>query len=189
LDTGCGAVQRVNADNMDFFALFNLPASFALDEKALETAYKTLQKQLHPDKFAKASFEEKNISTETSALVNHAYATLKSSLHRAEYLLWLRFGQKAYESDTARFDPSLMAEMFEWREKVDESKDIPSRRQSVAKEIADEIELCEKELSIIFEQNHPTSTDSTQHALMATTRLKYFSKMMEELSESEDKQK
>lgn len=79
--------------------------------------------------------------------------------------------------------------MFEWREKVDESKDIPARRQSVAKEIADEIELCEKELSIIFAQNHPTSTDSAQHTLMATTRLKYFSKMMEELSESEDKQK
>lgn len=72
--TGCGAIQRIVADNVNFFQLFNLPTSYSLDDKTLEMAYKSLQKQLHPDKFAKACNKEKDISTEASALVNHAYS-------------------------------------------------------------------------------------------------------------------
>lgn len=70
----CGAVQPVAAkDDVNFFNLFGIKPTFEVDDKGLEGAYKNLQKQLHPDKFAKAGRDEREISTQTSAFVNHAY--------------------------------------------------------------------------------------------------------------------
>ena len=36
----------------DHFALFGLPPRFAIDEASLEQAYRRVQSQVHPDRFA-----------------------------------------------------------------------------------------------------------------------------------------
>lgn len=69
----CGAIQTISQDDINYFDLFGIKTSYYLDEKQLENAYKNLQKQLHPDKFATASQDAKNASTQTSATANHAY--------------------------------------------------------------------------------------------------------------------
>lgn len=71
---GCGAVQKVHQDEISFFDMFGLKVSFDIDEKELENRFKAVQKQLHPDKFARASEEEKSASTQTSALANQAFS-------------------------------------------------------------------------------------------------------------------
>jgi hypothetical protein len=71
---GCGAVQKVNQDEISFFDMFGLKISFEIDEKELENRFKALQKQLHPDKFARASEDERSASTQTSALANQAFS-------------------------------------------------------------------------------------------------------------------
>lgn len=67
-------MQKVNQDDISFFDMFGLKISFELDEKELENRFKALQKQLHPDKFARASEDEKSASTQTSALANQAFS-------------------------------------------------------------------------------------------------------------------
>lgn len=54
--------------------MFGLKSSFEIDEKELENRFKALQKQLHPDKFARASEDERSASTQTSALANQAFS-------------------------------------------------------------------------------------------------------------------
>ena len=41
------------------FALFNLPAEFALDTAQLDAAYREVQNKVHPDKFVSAPDAEK----------------------------------------------------------------------------------------------------------------------------------
>lgn len=83
----CGVVQAVQPENLDFFEAFGLPVIYELDEKSLDISFKQLQMKLHPDRFAAFSNQTKDSSTQSSAAINYAFQTLKSPLHRAEYMV------------------------------------------------------------------------------------------------------
>ena len=69
--------------NRNHFELFGLPLTFALDSAELESAYRNLQGQVHPDKFAHLSDAEKRASMQWSSRVNEAYQALRTPLNRA----------------------------------------------------------------------------------------------------------
>lgn len=71
------------------FALFGLPRRFRLDADALDRAYRQLQGEVHPDRFASSDDAQKRLASQSSARVNEAYAALKNPVTRAQYLLWL----------------------------------------------------------------------------------------------------
>ena len=73
----------------DHFALFGLPRRFRLDADALDRAYRQLQGEVHPDRFASGDDAQKRLASQSSARVNEAYAALKNPVSRAQYLLWL----------------------------------------------------------------------------------------------------
>lgn len=58
-----------------------------MDTKRLETEFKNLQKQLHPDLYATKSKEEQTRSESQSSLLNKAYQTLLKSNLRAKYMV------------------------------------------------------------------------------------------------------
>ena len=68
------------------FELFHLPQQFAVDLKALDQAYRDVQNQVHPDKFARSPDAEKRVAMQWATRANEAYQTLKSPLRRATYL-------------------------------------------------------------------------------------------------------
>jgi len=45
--------------NDSHFALFNLPTHFALDPRELDEAYRAVQAEVHPDRFAAAGDAQK----------------------------------------------------------------------------------------------------------------------------------
>ncbi|MCW8919310.1 MAG: co-chaperone HscB [Gammaproteobacteria bacterium] len=96
------------------FALFGLEPGFGIDPHYLAERYRELQRQVHPDRFAGASDQERLLSVQQAAQVNEAYQTLKSPLRRARYLLTLR-GVELNEQDT-RMDPLFLMEQIELRE-------------------------------------------------------------------------
>lgn len=96
------------------FALFGLEPGFEIDPQYLAERYRELQRQVHPDRFAGASDQERLLSVQQAAQVNEAYQTLKSPLSRARYLLTLR-GVELNEQDT-RMDPLFLMEQIELRE-------------------------------------------------------------------------
>ncbi|MFI4941251.1 MAG: Fe-S protein assembly co-chaperone HscB [Burkholderiales bacterium] len=103
------------------FDLFQLPQHFALDLSALDSAYRNVQSQVHPDKFASATEAEKRVAMQWATRANEAYQTLKSPLKRATYLCELHGIDLQTESNTAMPRAFLMQQM-EWREILEDAK-------------------------------------------------------------------
>src|SRR5450830_1596065 len=103
------------------FVLFHLPQRFAIDMKALESAYHEVQNQAHPDKFAQATGAEKRVAMQWATRANEAYQTLKSPLRRATYLCELNGVDLETESNTA-MAPAFLMQQMEWREALDDAR-------------------------------------------------------------------
>ena len=105
----------------DHFALFGLNRGFRLDLSDLDSRYRDIQAQVHPDRFAHAGDAERRISMQWATHANEAYQTLKKPLERAKYLLHLTGHDIQAESNTAMPADFLMEQM-EWREAVMEAR-------------------------------------------------------------------
>jgi molecular chaperone HscB len=91
----------------------------------LEKAYRDIQSQVHPDRFAHAGDAERRASLQWTTRVNEAYQILKSPVQRAKHLLELQGVDVAFETNTAMPAEFLMQQM-ELREKLEEAKDAKS---------------------------------------------------------------
>ena len=85
----------------NYFDLFGLPAAFRFDTAVLDSAYRQLQSEVHPDRFAGGSDAEKRGALQASARVNEAYRALKNPVQRAQYLLRMHGVDAVSETDTA----------------------------------------------------------------------------------------
>jgi len=84
--TACGALQSPD-DAQDLFDVLGVPARYAVDLAAVETAYKELSRQVHPDRFATADPRARRASLARTVQLNQAWRTIKDPVRRAEYLL------------------------------------------------------------------------------------------------------
>ena len=101
----------------DHFALFGLDRAFRLDLSDLDSRFRDIQAQVHPDRFAHAGDADRRISMQWATHANEAYQTLKKPLERAKYLLHLAGHDIQAENNTAMPAEFLMEQM-EWREAV-----------------------------------------------------------------------
>jgi molecular chaperone HscB len=85
----------------NFFDLFGLPARFRVDPATLDVAYRALQREVHPDRYASAGDAERRHALQSSARVNEAYRSLKDPVARAQYLLSLHGVDLRDEGDNA----------------------------------------------------------------------------------------
>lgn len=102
------------------FELFDLPVCFTLDMRALEQAYRAVQKQVHPDRFAAAGTAQKRLATQWAAQANEAYQVLKNPLKRAIYLLHLE-GVDVQAEDNTALDVHFLMQQLAWREQIEEA--------------------------------------------------------------------
>lgn len=105
----------------DHFALFAMPARFALDEAELERAHKDVQSKVHPDRFASGSAAERRVAMQWAARANEAYRTLKSPLSRAAFLCE-RAGVVIDANVNTSMPLDFLAQQMEWREALDEAR-------------------------------------------------------------------
>ncbi len=101
----------------DHFALFGLRQAFQVDLSELDSRYRDIQAQVHPDRFAHAGEVERRLSMQWATHANEAYQTLKKPLERAKYLLHLAGHDIQAESNTA-MPADFLIEQMEWREAV-----------------------------------------------------------------------
>jgi molecular chaperone HscB len=104
------------------FEIFNLPIAYRLDASSLDQAYRDVQREVHPDRFANASDVQKRLAAQWATQANVAYKTLKSPLARGRYILSLHAIDTEEESNTAMPVDFLMQQM-EWREAVVAARD------------------------------------------------------------------
>jgi molecular chaperone HscB len=111
-----------------YFAVFGLKPLLNIDLPALETEFHRLSRQVHPDRFARASEQEKEWSLADTALLNDAYRTLKEPLRRTAYLLKLEGSEIGEEfagkdkTNPSRVPADLLEEVFELNMQLDEMR-------------------------------------------------------------------
>src|ERR1051326_2496998 len=121
-----GAVRASTSSRpQSHFELFGLPIAFGLDQEALEKAYREIQAQVHPDRFAHAGDAERRASLQWTTRVNEAFQVLKHPVSRARHLLELHGVDVAFETNTA-MPPEFLMQQMELREKLEQAKDSPS---------------------------------------------------------------
>ena len=104
------------------FELFDLPVQFAQDRAQLDTRWKDLQRETHPDKFASQGTAAQRVAMQWSVRINEAYQRLKDPMRRAAYLCELGGAPIQAENNTAMPAAFLMQRM-EWREAMDDATD------------------------------------------------------------------
>jgi len=112
----------------DYFSVFSLVPKLDLDLGMLEHQFHKLSRKLHPDRFARASANEKDWSLADTALLNDAYRTLRDPIRRTEYLLKLRGAEIGEEhagkdrKDPSRVPADLLEEAFDLNMQLEEMR-------------------------------------------------------------------
>ena len=138
----------------NYFEVFGLDRTLAIDAAELQRRFYELSRQHHPDFHQGASAEEQARTLETSARVNAAYRALRDPIARVEYLVRLEDGQETKEGDAVKpkAPPELLEEMFEIQEALHEARSgeldhatratlVAQRERLVARRAAEEARI------------------------------------------------
>jgi molecular chaperone HscB len=170
---------------VNYFELFGLESQFEIDLANLSTIYQTLQKKVHPDRFARASGQDQMLAVKKSTLINDAYQTLKSPLKRAQYLLELR--GVTMPSEQASFgDVSFLMRQMELREMLDDVKqadDIDAAVFDVSQVFETEFQQLFNQVQVQLAENTP---ESNNLACDNVRKLKFYQKLHVELEKLEE---
>ena len=118
----------------DYFRFFGLNEQFTLNLSALDQAYLTIQKEVHPDRHARGSDSEQRIAMQMATLANTAYQTLKNPVQRGLYICQLHGVDAKLETNTAMPAACLMRQM-DWRESLDENEEDLSTLEALTAEV------------------------------------------------------
>ncbi|MDD2610862.1 MAG: Fe-S protein assembly co-chaperone HscB [Giesbergeria sp.] len=113
----------MNLQSTDF-ELFGLPQRFAQERSAIDSRWKELQREAHPDRFAAQGAAAQRVAMQWSVRINEAYQRLKDPQRRAAYLCELHGVPIRAEDNTAMPAAFLMQQM-EWREALEEAQTLP----------------------------------------------------------------
>ena len=110
----------------NFFVFFGINQQFDVDLAELDRAYMAIQKEVHPDRYARGSDTEQRIAMQMSNFANTAFQTLKNPIQRGLYICQLHGVDARLESNTAMPAAFLLQQMA-WRENLDEyAEDLPA---------------------------------------------------------------
>jgi molecular chaperone HscB len=166
----------------NYFELFGLPPAFRIETARLESAYRQLQSQVHPDRFAAATDAEKRISMQWATRANEAYQTLKRPLSRARYLLALRGVDTQEETNTAMPTDFLIAQM-EWREAVSDAR--ANHDLSELDRLSGELRASEGTLLIDLEK-HLDGDRNLPAAALEVRKLRFVEKLRQEIADAHE---
>jgi molecular chaperone HscB len=164
------------------FELFGLPAAFSIDTTQLDQAYRKIQVEVHPDRFASASDAERLQSLQWATLANEAYQTLKNPLSRARYLLQLQGVDTQEESNTAMPMAFLMRQM-EWREAIDDAQSAADigTLEKLSRELRQEGRAMQETLASALDEHRDYQT-----ACETVRKLRFLDKVQVEIEHAID---
>ena len=198
----CSKIQPPTAG--DYFSVFGLEHRLNLDLAAMEQEFHRLSRSLHPDRFARASENEKEWSLADTALLNDAYRTLKDPLRRTEYLLkreGAEIGVPAAEGkerkDPSRVPADLLEEVFDLNMQLEEMRrskkmgqEDPELKESlsIAKEkFEGMVNAVDRDLRAqwtVWDAGDAAARQTAQRAMVALLdRRKYLSNLVRDVTE------
>ena len=141
--------------NRNHFELFGLRPAFRLNRSEIDRAYREIQTEIHPDRFAHAGEAEQRLAMQWTARVNEAYATLREPFERARYLLELN-GVQAMDARNTAMPADFLMQQMAWRERLEQAKaqaDIASL-QGLDQEVRAQADALERELAELIDETH-----------------------------------
>ncbi|MCU0764420.1 MAG: Fe-S protein assembly co-chaperone HscB [Hydrogenophaga sp.] len=106
------------------FEIFDLSPRFELDRATLDERWKSLQREVHPDRHAAADAQTQRQAMQWSVRINEAYQRLKDPLKRAAYLCEMNGAPVEF----------LMQQM-QWREELEDASTLDALER-MADEVA-----------------------------------------------------
>jgi molecular chaperone HscB len=170
---------------VNYFQLFNIEVSFDVDIQQLSSSYQTLQKAVHPDKFAHSSEQDQRIAVQKSAQINDAYQTLKNPLQRAAYMLVERGVDMPNEQHSFQ-DTSFLMRQMELREMLEDvrhSGDVDAALLEVQKVLSTEYLELSQQMRVQISENNAASNSAACDNLR---KLKFYQKLNVEVDRLED---
>jgi molecular chaperone HscB len=168
----------MNADfSKNHFELFGIAPSFVIDTGALDVAYRDVQREVHPDRFANASDAEKRLAAQWATQANEAYRTLKTPLSRGRYLLRLNGIDTEEERNTA-MPLEFLVQQMEWREAVFDAR--AEKDDGKLNQLATKKRLEEKRLfaNLAEQLSAPTTMPNARETVR---KLRFLEKLGEEI--------
>ena len=104
----------------DDFELFDLPRRFAQERSTIDSRWKELQREAHPDRFAAQGAAAQRIAMQWSVRINEAYQRLKDPQRRAAYLCELHGAPIRAEDNTA-MPAEFLVQQMQWREDLEDA--------------------------------------------------------------------
>ena len=167
----------------NYFELFGFAEGYAIDQEQLAEKYRIYQAELHPDRFANASEQERRISVQTTAFVNEAYATLKSDLKRAHYLL--RLSNIEFNADTeTSSDAEFLMQTMELHEQVEEASQAEQPLQSL-QDLSLQLKQNQQDLINQFETQF--NTDDLINAKDTALKLQFYERLTNQVRKQQEK--
>lgn len=161
----------------NFFALFEQPVQFAVDQERLDQQLRLLQKRYHPDnlvadsKNTADSAQAKQQSEQASALINQAYQTLRDPDSRASYLLDIAGQAQNLEHSIADLD--FLEDAMQMRMDLDDA--IEGKELAALKQLHPQITERLNKQSERFDSAY--QRQDWQTAIDATQKLKFLVKL------------
>ncbi|MDN5732804.1 Fe-S protein assembly co-chaperone HscB [Psychrobacter celer] len=162
----------------NFFALFEQPAQFEIDQTRLDQQLRLLQKRYHPDNLMVDSTkdvgsvtEAKQQSEQASALINQAYQTLKAPDSRAGYLL--EMANQAHNLEHSIADLDFLEDAMQMRIDLDEA--IEDKDRTTLAQLQPQITTRLSKQSERFSSAY--QKQDWQTAIDATQKLKFLVKL------------
>lgn len=112
-------LMKLDADD---FELFGLPRRQAQDRAQIDARWKSLQAEVHPDRFAAEGSAAQRLAMQWAVRVNEAFQRLKDPLRRAAYLCEL-YGEAVDAEDNTAMPPEFLMQQMAWREALDDAQD------------------------------------------------------------------
>lgn len=166
---------------MEYFELFSLPKQYAIDRRRLDEAYRSLQAQHHPDKFAAASEAERRAAQQRSTALTDAYQTLKDPVARAAYMLKCTYGADPFEETNTKMPASFLIEQMELRESLADLRaagDVNALEALLAR-VEQQAERTQRRVGELL--NHATSADE---AVAETRKLRFQHKLLADIEDA-----
>ena len=150
----------------DHFQLFDLPPRFGLDMVALDSAYRSVQGQVHPDRFAAGTAAENRVAMQWAPLKRAAYLCERAGLPIDA------------ESNTAMPAEFLMQQL-QWREALEAAR---TDRDFAALQALDEGMTAERD-RLLSEIGRALDVDSDHaHAASLVRQLMFVEKFGAEIA-------
>ncbi len=106
------------------FELFDVPKAFKQNRAAIDSRWRALQAEVHPDRFVGKGVQTQRLAMQWAVRVNEAYERLKNPLQRGAYLCELAGVPVQAEANTAMPSSFLMQQMA-WREALADAQCLP----------------------------------------------------------------